>query len=98
MDKYKRMQEILIALDILTSDGEPTTIRDLTEFIKNSEEFDDSNITINIVDCAIRHYRKFGLVRRKHKPLYLKPFHYELSNKGKENLEWLESEEFLNYI
>lgn len=57
----------------------------------------DRDITINIVDSAIRHYRKSGLVRRKHNP-YINPFQYELSKKGKEKLEWLENEEYLNYI
>ncbi len=97
-NRWERMEEILSAIDILTSDGKSTTIRGLTEFIKNSQEtFDDPDITINIVDSAIRHYRKSGLVRRKHNP-YINPYQYELSKKGKEKLEWLENEEYLNYI
>lgn len=91
-ERWERMEEILTAIDILTSDGGITTVKDLFKFIKNSQEiFDDSVITINIVDSAIRHYRKSGLVRRKHSP-YIKPFQYELSKKGKNKLEWLENE------
>lgn len=96
MDRYKRMEEILTIIDILNADRELTTIRDITRFIKNSEDFEDKVITFNIVDCAIRHYRKCGLVSRKHKP-YFKPFRYKLSNKGEEKLEWIESGEYLSY-
>ncbi|MBA7507173.1 hypothetical protein ES706_05889 [subsurface metagenome] len=96
--RYERMEEILSTIDILTSDGATTTVKDLYEFIKNSQEtFDDPDITINIIDSAIRHYRKSGLVRRKHNP-YIKPFQYKLSKKGIEKLEWLENEEYLNYV
>jgi len=98
-DRWERMEEILTVIDILNSDGgTATTVRGLYEFIKNSQEiFEDPDITINIVDSAIRHYRKSGLVRRKHNP-YIKPFQYELSNKGREKLDWLENEEYLNYV
>jgi len=50
----------------------------------------------NIVNSSIRHYRKNGLVKRKHNP-YKRPFEYELSKRGAEEIDWLEefAEEFI---
>ena len=72
--------------------GKPTNVKSLTNLLKQF----DADITQNIVDCSIRHYRtKNRLVRRKCN-LYMRPFQYILTNKGYERLEWLKNEKYLN--
>lgn len=84
-ERWSRMYQILITIEIMDNEYNPTTIRDITAFLKKSE----SDIDINVVNSSIRHYRKNGLVKRKHDH-YKRPYHYELSNKGISQLEWLE--------
>ena len=79
------MYQIFTAIEIMNNKHNPTTIRDITVYLKKREPV----ININIVNSSIRHYRKNGLVKRKHDP-YKRPYHYELSNKGISQLEWLE--------
>ena len=67
----------------MSNENKDTTVRDITNFLKEKEA------TINIINSSIRNYHKKGLVRRKHDP-YKRPFEYELSNRGIEQLEWLE--------
>ncbi len=69
----------------MNNEHNPTTIREITVYLKKNEP----DIDINIVNSSIRHYRKNGLVKRKHN-LYKRPFEYSLSKKGIEQLEWLE--------
>ncbi|KKL10132.1 hypothetical protein LCGC14_2558870, partial [marine sediment metagenome] len=49
---------------------------------------EEPDIVINTMNSSIRHYRKNRLVKRKHDP-YKRSYHYELSNKGISQLEWL---------
>jgi len=70
----------------------PTTIRDITEYLNV-----DSEITINIVNSSVRHYRENRLIKRNHNP-YKRPYQHLLTKKGKKQLEWLENGEFEDYI
>lgn len=92
-ERWSRMYQILTAIEIIDNENNSTTIRDITEYLQKNEP----EIDINIVNSSIRHYRKNGLVKRKHKP-YLRPFEYFLSKKGEEQLSWLENEEYLEFI
>lgn len=92
-ERWSRMYQILTTIEIMNNKHNPTTIRDLKDYLKKNEP----KIEINIVNSSIRHYRKIGLVKRKHKP-YLRPFEYSLSKKGEEQLSWLENEEYLEFI
>ena len=65
----------------------PTTVRGIFEYLKN----DDPDITINIVDRSIRQYRCNRYIKRKHNP-YIKPYQYELSDKGIDRLNYIEEE------
>ena len=87
------MYQILTTICIMNNEYNPTTIRDITLFLKKKEP----DIDINIVNSSIRHYREKGLVKRKHNP-YKRPFEYILSKKGIEQLEWLEDEKYLEFI
>ena len=62
-----------------------TTVQGIKEYLQKI----DYNIDINIVNSSIRHYRRNGLIRRKHNP-YKHPSEYELSKRGVEQIEWLE--------
>ncbi len=62
-----------------------TTVKDITDFLKLKEP----NIVINTVNSSIRHYRKNGLVKRKHNP-YRRPFQYILTKKGEKQKDWLD--------
>ena len=89
-ERWERQYQILSAIEFMNNDNIPTTSRDIYEYLLN----DDPNITINIVDSSIRQYRHNRYIRRKHKP-YLRPYHYELSDKGEEKLEWIENEVYV---
>ena len=77
----------------MNNENEPTTVRDIYEYLKK----EDPNITINIVNSSVRAYRRNRYIRRKHNP-YLKPYQYELSDKGEKRLEWLEWIESEEYV
>jgi len=89
-ERWSRMYQILTIIELMNSKHNPTTTRNITEYLKKNEP----SIDINIVNCSIRHYRKNGLVKRQHKP-YLSPFRYILSKKGEAQLSWLENEKNL---
>ena len=84
-EQWSRMYQTFTAMEIMNNEHNPTTIRDITEYLKKNEP----DIDINIVNSSIRHYRKNGLVKRKHNP-YKRPFEYELSKRGAEQIDWLE--------
>ena len=84
-ERWSRMYQIFTAIEIMNNENNPTTIRDITVYLKKNEP----DIDINIVNSSIRHYRKNGLVKRKHNP-YKHSFEYELSKRGVEQIEWLE--------
>ena len=92
-EKWERQYQILSAIELMNNENEPTTVRDIYEYLKN----DDEDITINIVNSSIRQYRRNRYIRRKHKP-YLRPYQHELTNKGEERLEWLEWIESEEYV
>lgn len=85
------MYQLLSVVEGMNNEDKSTTIRNITEHLKKIEP----DININIINCSIRHYRKNGLVRRKHDP-YKRPFEYELSKKGVEQLKWVE--DFINEL
>ena len=89
-EKWERMFQILSALELMNNERENTTVRDLTEYLK----IKDKKIDVNIINSSIRHYRKNGLVKRKQDS---RPFQYELSVRGEEQLEWIENED-LDYL
>jgi len=86
------MYQILTAIEKMDNENNNTTVRAITEHL----QIIDHNIDINIVNSSIRHYRKNGLIRRKHSP-YKHPFEYELSKRGVEQINWLEefAEEYI---
>ena len=69
----------------MNKENKITTIRGITGYLQKI----DHNIDINIINSSIRHYRRNGLIRRKHNP-YKRPFKYKLTNRGLEQIEWLE--------
>lgn len=79
------MHQILTAIEIMNNENNITTVRTVTEHL----QMIDYNIDINIVNSSIRHYRRNGLIKRKHNP-YKHPFEYELSKRGVEQIDWLE--------
>ena len=87
-EKWERMFQILSVLELINNERKNTTVRDLTEYLKTK----DKKIDVNIINSSIRHYRKIGLIKRKHDP-YKRPFQYVLSNKGEEQIDWLENED-----
>ena len=91
-ERWSRMYQILTAIEKMDNENNNTTVRAITEHL----QIIDHNIDINIVNSSIRHYRKNGLIRRKHNP-YKHPFEYELSKRGLEQIDWLEefAEEFI---
>ncbi len=86
-NRFERMYQLLSVVESMDNEGKTTTVRDITEYLRENDS--EKNINVNIVNSSIRHYRGNGLVRRKHNP-YKRPYHYELSNRGIEQLEWLE--------
>ena len=91
-ERWSRMYQILTAIEKMDNENNNTTVRAITEHL----QIIDHNIDINIVNSSIRHYRKNGLIRRKHSP-YKHPFEYELSKRGVEQINWLEefAEEYI---
>ena len=92
-ERWSRMHQILTAIERMDNENKITTVRGIMEYLKEYE----SNIDINIINSSIRHYRKNGLIKRKNEP-YKRPYHYELSRKGIEQLEWLENDGYLDYV
>lgn len=85
-ERWERQYQVLSAILDMNNENNSTTIRGITEYLHKNEP----EIEINIVNSSIRHYRKNGLVKRKHNP-YKRPFGYSLSKEGIEQLEWLEN-------
>jgi len=79
------MYQILTAIERMDNENKMTTVRCIKEYLQKI----DHNIEINIVNSSIRHYRRNGLLRRKHSP-YRCPFEYELSNSNVKQIQWLE--------
>lgn len=92
-ERWSRMYQILTTIEIMNNEHNPTKIRDIMFSLKEKEP----DIDLNIVNSSIRHYRKNGLVKRKQNP-NKRPFEYSLSKKGIEQLEWLDNEEYLDYV
>ncbi|MBA7642537.1 hypothetical protein ES703_50232 [subsurface metagenome] len=65
------MYQILTAIERMDNENKITTIRGITEYLKENEQ----DITINITNSSVRHYRKNGFIRRKHNP-YKHHFEY----------------------
>ncbi len=84
-ERWERQFQLLSTILDMNEQKLRTTIKDITELLKEIEP----NIDINTVNSSIRHYRKNGLLKRKHNP-YKRPFEYTLSKKGIKQLEWLE--------
>ena len=86
-ERWERMLEILTVIEIMNNENRDTSVKNITKYLQKVNQ----EIELNIVNSSIRHYRKLGLIKRKHKP-YLKPFQYILTNKGYIQLDWLENE------
>lgn len=91
-ERWSRMYQILTAIEKMDNEKNNNTVRAITEHL----QIIDHNIDINIVNSSIRHYRKNGLIRRKHSP-YKHPFEHKLSKRGVEQIDWLEkfAEDFI---
>ena len=79
------MYQILTAIETMDNVNKITTVRGITEHL----QVIDHHIDINTVNSSIRRYRRNGLIMRKHNP-YKHPFDYKLSNRGLEQIDWLE--------
>ena len=76
-ERWSRMYQILTAIEINYYENLDTTVRGITNYLRKAK----LKVDINIVNSSIRHYRKSGLIRRKHNP-YKRSFQYVLTKKG----------------
>ncbi len=91
-ERWMRMYQILFATELLVNENRNTSVRGIYEYLI----INDPYININIINSSIRHYRKNGLIKRKHKP-YKRPSQNILTKKGEEQLDWLEIGEYMDY-
>ena len=59
------MYQILTVVEVMNNENKETIVRDIAESLQKIEP----NIDSNNVNSSIRHYRRNGLISRKHNPI-----------------------------
>lgn len=70
------------------------TVRELTNLLEDNNE----DVYLKLIDALLRHYLKSGYLKRTRDSLKHYKYVYKLSKKGKKHLNWLNSDEYLEYI
>ena len=89
-ERWQRQYQILSIINQMINLNLKTIVRDITDFLLDV----DCDISINIINSAVRHYGENRLLKRGN----MQPYKYILTKKGYNQLEWLKDDKYLEYL